>query len=96
VLKEIALTKEGEGKNVSFQVHIPKSINPLNCEIILDIPSSQLTNTNQESLDFEAAINKVKKLPYSDSIKKVVLSAEPDSSWKVNFYVKSNNQVVKV
>lgn len=88
--------KSNDGSSVNLQLHIPKDINPLGCEIILDLPAEKVSLTNNSNLDFDMAVAVVKRLPYSNELQKVVLTSDPENTWKVVFYIKSDGQVVKI
>jgi len=90
-------SKEKEGKSVSLQIHIPNNINPLEAEIILEIPDNLIEYARAGSLDFESAIACVKKLPYSTSLQKVVITSyKKPPVWQVKYYIKGDGSIINI
>lgn len=96
-LASIISNKEKEGKSVSLQIHIPNNINPLNAELILEVPGNLIEYARAGALDFESAVTCAKRLPYSTTLKKVVITSyKKPPKWQVKYYIKGDGSVVKI
>lgn len=96
-ISSLVSNKEKEGQSVALQLHIPNNINPLKAELILEVPGDLIEYARAGALDFESAVICAKRLPYSSSLQKVVITSyKKPPVWQVKYYIKGDGSVVKI
>lgn len=89
--------KEQSGEALVLHLIVPAELNPLQAEVILEVPAIYSEHVRLGSLSFESAVAIAKRLPYADGIQKVVIKAVGNPPhWALSHYVKSNGMPVRI
>ena len=97
--KLISLMSRRREKGESLVLHliVPPNINPLQTEIVLELPAIYTEHVKLGSLSFESALAIASRVPYVNSTRKVVLKVHGDPpTWILSHYIKSDGMPVRI
>ena len=93
----LASQRRERGETIVLHMIVPPELNPLQTEVVLEIPAELTEHVRLGSLSFESAIMVASKVPYAGSARKIVVRTHGDPPrWTLSHYIKSDGMPVRI